>query len=111
MQAVSCSYADLGNLTPTVFGKYTEVDGVSLPDNVLDELRRLGLPLSFFNRGELEDAVIACAVDSELADDENGINFRDKLTLTRRESLLQKSSRNKIFLSSGDDDEAPGYFC
>lgn len=49
------------------------VNGVTLPQNVINQLQQLGLPLSWYNNGELEDAVIACAFDGNLIDEDDDI--------------------------------------
>ena len=63
----------------------TVVNGIVLPDRVAAELRRLGIALSWYTSGELEDAVAACSIDGQLIDDIDGINFHDKLALLPNE--------------------------
>lgn len=58
------------------------INGIALPQTVIDQLRLLGLPLSWYNAGELRDAVDACAIDCTLIDDDEGIGFEDKLHLS-----------------------------
>lgn len=58
------------------------VNGVRLPMRVAQELRMLGMTLAWYSAGELEDAVEACSIDSQLIDDPGGGDFRDRLTLT-----------------------------
>jgi hypothetical protein len=60
------------------------INGVYLPQNVVDQLRQLGISLSWYTQAELEDAVEACAFDGTLIDDHDGIHFRDKLELTEK---------------------------
>src|SRR5438105_4457945 len=55
------------------------VNGVALPQVVVDQLRQLGIALSWYSEGELEDAVEACAFDCQLIDDDDGVDFEDKL--------------------------------
>lgn len=62
-----------------------EINGVPLPHAVIIELRKLGIPLSYYTHGQLQEAVEACAVDCNLIDDPNGGNFQDKLHLTADE--------------------------
>lgn len=64
--------------------------GLRLPLHVREELRKLGLPLAAYTRGELEAILAACAFDARLVDDPNGINLWDKLTLTEREKMEDK---------------------
>jgi hypothetical protein len=88
------------------------VNGVFLPQHVIEELRRLGLPLGWYNAGELEDAVIACAFDETLIDDDEGANFHDMLSLTNEEKLAHDRKRKfRSFTSSNcnqDDDNFLG---
>lgn len=70
------------------------VNGVTLPQRVVDELRRLGISLSWYSASELEDAIAACAIDGELIDDDEGINFRDMLHRTDREKEEDESNRH-----------------
>lgn len=72
------------NITKTATGG-TIVNGVELPRHVVTELEKLGLDLSWYNSGELQQAVMACAVDGVLIDDPNGTSFSDKLELTDEE--------------------------
>jgi len=58
------------------------INGVTIPQNVIDQLRRLGVALSWYTPGELQAAVNSCAVDCTLIDDPDGINFMDDLSLT-----------------------------
>lgn len=57
------------------------INGVELPELVVMQLKMLGVPLANYNGSELKDAVNACAVDCTLIDDDDGLDFRDKLTL------------------------------
>lgn len=77
----------LGNLRPTAFlhdsnqlheGE-TVINGVALSHQVIEELRQLGIALSWYSSGELQDAVAAVHHDGQLIDDPNGMHFRDKL--------------------------------
>ncbi len=88
------------------------INGVALPQRVVEELRRLGRPLSWYTHHELEDAVLACAVDGQLIDDPNGTDFQDMLTLTEDEKHEHRAARAKCkrpyFLSNildGEEDE------
>ena len=67
------------------------INGVVLPQRVLEELRRLGTALSWYSAGELEDAVEACAVDGQLIDDPMGMNFRDRLSLSEAEKAKREN--------------------
>jgi hypothetical protein len=97
---IDCSEAMLGNLASQCLGHFPDqnhsiipdhrsgevvINGVALPRRVADQLRLLGISLSWYSGSELADAVEACAYDSVLVDDVNGVNFNDKLTLTDRE--------------------------
>lgn len=75
--------ADCEHFDPafTHFTGEVVVNGVSLPPRVAEELRRLGTPLSWYNAGELQDAVIECDFDDELVADPRGVSFRDKIRL------------------------------
>jgi hypothetical protein len=89
----SCSWHELGQLSPAtaLAAEAPRCEtALRLPPQVLEELRRLGMPLWAYNRGELEDAVQACAVDARLVDDPHGTSFRDKLSLTFQERLQRQ---------------------
>lgn len=91
------------------------VNGVELPRNVIAELEKLGLALSWYNSGELQSAVAACAADGVLIDDPDGTSFSDKLELTPEEteeksfgtgfSGMIKRARKKYLGSKNDRDE------
>lgn len=66
-------------------GQDVDFKGVRLPDNVMRELVRLGGLLETYTIGQLQKAVNACAMDGKLVDDEHGVNFDDKLELTKEE--------------------------
>ena len=124
MQLVHYSYAELGQLQPAIDDGFLDsqhiaktrgsnkviISGVELSDNLLQELKLLGYPLLSYNRGELEDAVIACSYDRKLVDDENGHGFRDKLTLTAQEKL-SKSRKKKTAATHFDDDDCDIVYC
>lgn len=80
------------------------VNGVELPRNVVLELQKLGLALECYAKHELEKSVLACAVDGNLVDDPQGINFADKLELTHNEisfrERLEKERENANFADS-----------
>ena len=103
MPAMECSPAMLGTLAPFYSAPddphSTIINGVQLPERVIQELRRLGMALSWLTPGELEDAVIACNYDGVLIDDPDGDNFRDKLTLTHAEKIKKR----KIAETNNDD--------
>lgn len=124
MYAQTCSMAELGNLSSPIFAfggscvgasathsDYANgacINGVQLPDSVIEELRKLGVPLYWYSRSELEDAVQACAYDRHLVDDEHGITFRDKLSLTYEEKIAMERSRKrktKLHICSDDDED------
>jgi hypothetical protein len=73
------------------------INGVELPQRVLDELKRLGIALANYNAGELQAAVRACAIDGQLIDDKNGANFFDQLEL----------DDDEIAEDSGEKDASP----
>src|SRR5690606_22696524 len=83
------------------------VNGVELPQRVAEEIRRLGIALSWYSAGELEDAVEACAFDGQLIDDPFGDDFRDKLTLTHQERLQieRKQQDSPSFFADEEADE------
>lgn len=111
----NCSESMLGNLSATylcqpisLYGGYEHADnnkfntsanikGVELPARVIEQLRLLGMPLSWYNAGELEDAVEACSFDGVLIDDPSGVNFRDKLRLCddEKEKRIERNSSKK----------------
>ncbi len=70
---------------PQIIEGETVVNGVALPMQVIEELRKLGIALSWYNAGELRDAVEATHYDSQLIDDHNGVHFRDMLHHTEDE--------------------------
>lgn len=61
------------------------VNGITLSEVTVRQLRQLGLPLDWYTSDELEDAVKACAVDATLVDDPHGHTFQDKLSLEAHE--------------------------
>jgi hypothetical protein len=77
----------------------TVVNGVELPAHVLEELRLQGIAPGWYNSGQLQDAVIACAHDRKLIDDEHGTHFGDQLTLHPHEknagNALYEGSRHR----------------
>lgn len=77
------------------------VNGVELPENVITELRQLGIALSWYSASELQDAIIACAYDSRLIDDEHGVDLKDKIKLTPSE----KQSKQRLFIHRYIEDE------
>lgn len=123
MLLVDCCTSELGQLpppgdwySPPVKDRAIQradnqviINGVPLPDNVVEELRILGLPLFSYNRGELEDAVIACHYDSKLIDDKAGENFRDKLTLTNEERILRSRESRKLTKFNDNEDDSCRY--
>jgi hypothetical protein len=73
-----------------------EVNGIVLPQNVINQLRLLGLPIEAYTAGELQDAVLACSADATLVDDHEGIGLRDKLRLDgseKEERRLRREAR------------------
>lgn len=66
------------------------VNGVALPENVINELRRLGIAISWYTSKQLEDAVRACHFDGQLVDDPDGVTFHDMITLTHDEHMANK---------------------
>lgn len=73
------------NLCPPIHEGTAVINGVELPERVIEELRRLGIALSWYSHGELEAAVNACAYDGQLIDDPDGVDFMDELELTPHE--------------------------
>jgi hypothetical protein len=122
---MDCSGEMLGNLVspfpdlranhsrPEIFDGEIIINGVTLSQRVIEELRHLGIPLSWYNNGELLDAVNACHIDGQLIDDDRGINFRDMLTLTPRETLLRdkcKGTPKRHPLASDEEEvDCPRY--
>lgn len=98
------------------FSNGVVINGVALPDRVVAELKRLGITLSWYSAGELENAVQACAFDAQLIDDPNGDDFLDKLVLTQdeqqdappkpnfQERLLAQRAKKLII---GDEQDEP----
>jgi hypothetical protein len=96
---VDCSEAVLGNLSGYSLacdGGGAEIKGVDIPKNVLDQLKRLGFPLFSYSRGQLEEAVQACAFDGNLIDDPDGEDFEDMLELTEDEKETRHSFRDDM---------------
>jgi hypothetical protein len=71
------------------------VNGVVLPQAVADQLRMLGLSLSWYSAGELQAAVQDCVVDENLIKDPNGLNFMDDLIVDDYD----------MFIDPDDDDD------
>ena len=110
---IDCDEASLGTLSPGFFSSRSNkleqecqarddsavINGVELPAHVIWELRKQGIPLSWYNAGELKDAVIACSYDHKLIDDPEGIGFRDKLVETAEERLkkARKAAMRAIY--------------
>jgi hypothetical protein len=95
------------NGTPMIMDGDAMINGVALPQRVIEELRRQGIPLSWYTPGELEDALEACSFDSQLIDDVNGVNFHDKLTLTKAEQrhfFKEKYLRERSETHSDEED-------
>lgn len=91
----------LGNLRPAALIADTSshisegeavINGVDLPQQVIEELRKLGIALSWYNAGELHDAINATHFDGQLVDDHHGVNFRDKLHHTEEEKEADEQS-------------------
>jgi hypothetical protein len=72
----------------------TVINGVALPQQVIEELRKLGIALSWYNAGELRDAIEATHFDGQLVDDHHGVNFRDKLHHTEEEKETDEHGWN-----------------
>ena len=85
-------------------GNEVVVNGVPLPNHVVLELQRLGRALEWYNAGELQSAVLACAVDRKLIDDPNGANFMDQLELTAEEK--RKAEHRNHNIEEHDEDKA-----
>lgn len=77
-------------------GNDVVVNGVPLPNHVVLELQRLGRALEWYNAGELQSAVLACAVDRKLIDDPSGANFIDQLELTDEEKRKAEHRAHNI---------------
>jgi hypothetical protein len=56
-----------------------EINGVPIPDSVADELRELGIPLCWYTRGELMEAVLAYTNDGHVLDEQGALSQRDRL--------------------------------
>ena len=61
------------------------INGVVVPKLVADQLRQLGVSLSWYSKGQLEAAINGCSVDCNLIDDPDGANFFDDLKLDEHE--------------------------
>ncbi len=77
-----------------------EINGVTLPAHVAEELRRIGMPLAWYNRGELADAIEHCSYDRTLIDDEHGVHFRDQLHLDSDERIRKHRHRRKLTVTA-----------
>jgi len=76
----------LGNLkTQELRCGTVRVGTVELPALVAKQLRELGHPIETYSPGQLKEAIDACAVDGNLFDDHDGVNFSDSLHLDPRE--------------------------
>ena len=120
MQMTDYSLSNLGQLEPTDLTPYgiqnsyadqNVINGVSLPDNVIEELRLLGIPLASYNPGELKAAILACAYDSELVDDPHGLHFFDKLSLTHREILEREREEAEAERHRKTKTSHPSIYC
>lgn len=88
------------------------INGVALPLRVIQELKRLGVPLAWYTHGELAQAVDACAFDAQLIDDPDGVNFRDKMVLTDREKEEQSPfNKPHIFCEQIADEREHARHC
>jgi hypothetical protein len=76
-----------------ISGGTVVINGVVLPELVMHQLKRLGLPLHWYNHGELMEAVDACRVDCSLVDDDEGQNFHDRIQLSHMEVEARKERR------------------
>lgn len=63
-----------------------EINGVRMTQVAIEQLRLLGLPLTWYTPDELEDAVVACQADARLIDDPHGDDLQDKLRLDASET-------------------------
>lgn len=72
------------------------VNGVNVPLHVIEQLRQAGISaVSWLTQGELQDAVQATKYDGRLIDDDKGMSFRDKLTLTAEEQQARRPKKRK----------------
>lgn len=67
------------------------INGVELPQLVADQLKMLGIPLAYYNAGQLKAAKDGCAFDCNLVDDGEGMTFDDMLTLTDEERTVRRA--------------------
>jgi hypothetical protein len=66
-----------------------------IPDHVVEELNRLGIPIGWYSSGEIQDAILACNYDRKLIDDDEGETFKDKLILTHEEKLERERKKRR----------------
>ncbi len=74
------------------YGNATKINGVELPDNLVAQLKQLGLELAWYNSWQLEAAVQATKVDCQLVEEAHGTDFIDKLELSHAERLEAERS-------------------
>lgn len=92
-----CPESALGGLSGAdALPDIKRIKGIDIPLNVLRELQRLGHPIEQYTRGELLEAVRACAMDANLVDDPHGHSFSDKLTLTADEKKAREPKKKSF---------------
>lgn len=62
------------------------VNGVELPRDLVLQLQQLGVPLTSYTKGQLEEALQAYAMDGRLVEDHGATNFQDSLHLSSEEA-------------------------
>lgn len=75
------------------------VSAVLLPDNVLQELRKMGINPDALNEWQKMDVIMAARDDGIVFEDAEGDNLQDMLTLTweeRQKREEKKSWRDKV---------------
>lgn len=126
---IDCSERILGELSPAIIfnnhNRYNSLDeyrhpsgqlkscdesqinNVVVPDYVLEELRKTGIPANWYNSGELWDAILACGYDRNLIDDEEGETFQDRLHFTEQEKLERARKKKSLRLCLSGEDCVP----
>lgn len=95
----------LGRIDPEEAAKKNEkrilreeetINGVILPQHVLEELKRLGIAASWYSAAELQEAIRACHYDRQLIDDPAGVHYRDQLHLSNHEKVADSMDEHSF---------------
>lgn len=95
-----CAASEIPNrcnssVKPDISNGTVIINGVELPPGVIDQLRALGLPLTFYPTFQLQEAVLAYEFDGVIVEDEEGLTFEDKLHLTAEEREKRAESKSQ----------------